>query len=849
MKKKLWAIVLTVAVLCGSLSFAAASDEVTIKLFYERTDGEYAMWSVWMWPAGKDGKAYPLNEEDGKMVATAVFNAGTESVGYIVRKGEWEKKDIDKDQFIDISGVVAGTVSVYVQSGVEGASIILGDDISQGIVVKAAKANGSAVIVEMTAALPAAKATDFEVLEKDGGKLEIAGIEQNAEVITVFVAQELDMTKPYTIGFEGVQYNIIMPNVFSTEAFEQKYTYIGDDLGATWAQERTAFRVWAPTADAVKVNLYKSGDASADDLIEAIDMAADISGTWVAEKTGDLNGVYYTYAVQVSGAVNEACDPYARATGVNGERAMVIDLQSANPEAWENDRNPNAGMNVTDMTIYELHVRDFSFDENSGMANKGKYLAFTEAGTTNSAGNPTGVDYLKDLGITHLHLLPVFDFGSIDESQPEKDQFNWGYDPKNYNTPDGSYATNPFDGAVRVNEFKQMVQSLHNNGISVVMDVVYNHTYNTEFCFNKIVPGYFYRINENGVYSGGSGCGNDVATERAMVRKFIVDSVLYWVREYHIDGFRFDLVGLIDVDTMNEIRAEVNKIDPSIIIYGEGWSMNTDVTKPGVVLATQPNSAKTEGIAYFSDNIRDAIKGSVFDAKDKGYVNGSNSRIEEIKNGIFANPTWAKNPQQVVNYTSCHDNLTLWDKIASSNPEDSVEMRIKQNNLAAAIVFTSQGIPFMHAGEEILRTKLNADGSFNGNSYAASSDLNSLKWDDLNEESHKQVHDYYKGLIQLRKSREALRMTTAEEAAERIEILEVTDSGIITYLIDGSRPNAMLVAYNPTRESTDVALPEGVWDILVNDVKAGDTYIDTVSDTAQVAAISCMVLEKVQLAR
>ena len=860
MKTRFWAFVLAAMMLatvfCGSFGGSVVAEtqgSITVRLCYERADGEYADWTVWMWPAGGDGKSYNLEEEDGRMVATAEFSAGTERVGYIVRRGNWLEKDIEKDQFIDVSGITGGVVNAYVKSRVEGAAIDF-EDVVRGVAVKSARADGDVVVVEMTGELPNVLTKSsvgigpFEVMDASGRKLEITDLYffWSEGIVRVMLDEKLDLNNQYILKFEGAEYKVIMPNVFSTDAFEAEYTYDGDDLGATWSAEKTTFRVWAPTAKSVTVNLYESGDASADDLLEALGMAEDVNGTWIAEMAEDLNGVYYTYSIEVAGATNEACDPYARAVGVNGDRAMVIDLSSTNPAGWEADGNPNAGMSVADMVVYELHVRDFSYDESSGMENKGKYLAFTETGTTNSSGQPTGIDYLKDLGITHLHLLPVFDFGSIDESKPETDQFNWGYDPKNYNTPEGSYATDPFDGAVRVNEFKRMVQSLHNNGVSVVMDVVYNHTYNTNFCFNKIVQGYFYRIDENGVYSSGSGCGNDVATERAMVRKFIVDSILYWVNEYHIDGFRFDLVGLIDIDTMNEVRAEVNKIDPSILIYGEGWTMNTAVTKPGVTLATQPNSAKTEGIAYFSDNIRDAIKGSVFNATEKGYVNGSNARIEEIKRGIHGLPSWAKNPEQVVNYTSCHDNLTLWDKIASSNPKDSVEDRIKQNNLAAAIVFTSQGIPFIHAGEELLRTKLNDDGTFNGNSYASSSALNSIKWDDLNDDRYQRVHDYYRGLIKLRKSFEAFRMTSAEETTSRIEILTGTEPGVIAYTIDGGTSDAMLVVYNPNRESTEITLPEGEWHVYANGLQAGNEVIDIVSGFVAVSPISCMVLSKLE---
>ncbi|MCL2718685.1 MAG: type I pullulanase [Lachnospiraceae bacterium] len=842
----IWALCLAVVMVVIMLPVnnvpVMANGDITVRLFYERADGVYDDWDVWMWAAGVAGDAYSFEEEDGKVAATAVFAAGIDNIGFIVRRGDWVEKDITNDQFIEIAGVVSGTVNFYVESGVSGGTLVFGDDVVQGVVIRSAKGDSDVIIVQMTSALTDGEANALEVFDADGTKMGIASIENNDKTITIMLTQELDLYKSYFVRFEGEDYHVSQPNVFSTAAFEEEFHYAGNDLGATWSEAQTNFRVWAPTASSVALNLYESGYINSDDLIETIAMTADVNGTWIAEKEGNLHGIYYTYSVAVGGNINEACDPYARAVGVNGDRAMVINLSLTNPEGWENDKNPNAGMPVNDMIIYELHVRDFSFEESSGMVNKGKYLAFTETGTTNPAGKPTGVDYLRNLGITHLHLLPVYDFATIDETRLDEDQFNWGYDPKNYNVPEGSYSTDPFNGEVRINEFKQMVQALHNNGISVVMDVVYNHTYNADYCFNKIVPGYFYRINEDGSFSNGSGCGNDVASERSMVRKFIVDSVVYWANEYNIDGFRFDLAGLTDIDTMNEIRAELDKIDPSIVMYAEGWAMDTAVTKPNVLLATQWNSVHTPGIAYFSDNIRDGIRGHVFNPAEKGYVNGSNARINEVRDGIFGLPGWAVCPTQVVNYVSAHDNHTLWDKIASSNPEDSFEDRIRQNNLAAAIVFTSQGITFIHAGEEMLRTKLNDDGTFNGNSYKSSSSLNSLKWDDLNDDNYLGVHDYYQGLIELRKSRPGFRMNTADDSRSRIEIVAETDEGVIAYTIDSGTSDAIFVIYNPTREVAEVKLPTGEWSVFLNDQQAGNQVIEKISGSAFVNPISAMVL-------
>ena len=383
-----------------------------------------------------------------------------------------------------------------------------------------------------------------------------------------------------------------MADIYSTPDFETAFTYQGNDLGAVWTREKTTFRLWAPTAHAVSLNLYRSGNPGCDDLIEKCSMVSAENGTWIAEKAGDLNGVYYTFEVRIGTYTAEACDPYAKTTGVNGQRAMVIDLDSTDPVGWQEDCDPNAGITFTDAVIYELHVRDLSMDESSGIKNKGKFLGIIETGTKTPSGIPTGLDHIKDLGITHLHLLPIYDFGSVDEAHPEKPQFNWGYDPVNFNVPEGSYSTDPFNGAVRVREMKEMVKGLHDNGISVIMDVVYNHVYNEKtFCFNRLVPNYFSRVT-NGVFSNGSSCGNDTASERSMVHKYIVDSVCYWADEYHIDGFRFDLVGLLDVDTINDIVASVHKTHPNVIFYGEGWTLNTKTVKQ-CILATQSHADLT----------------------------------------------------------------------------------------------------------------------------------------------------------------------------------------------------------------------------------------------------------------
>ena len=632
---------------------------------------------------------------------------------------------------------------------------------------------------------------------------------------------------------------------FSSAEFEAKYTYHGDDLGAVWTPEATTFRLWAPTAAAVKLNLYKSGTEGTDDLIERIEMTSDINGTWVAAKSGDLNGVYYTYLVDVNGKSVEACDPYARTTGVNGKRAMVIDLTSTNPEGWENDTDPNAALGITDSVIYELHVRDLSINGSSGIQAKGKYLGLIEEGTATPTGIPTGLDHMKSLGITHLHILPMYDYGSVDESRLDEPQFNWGYDPVNFNVPEGSYSTDPFHGEVRVKEVKQMVKGLHDHGISVVMDVVYNHVYDAEtFCFNQIVPVYFSRTDASGKYSNASACGNDTASERSMVKKYIVDSVKYWADEYHIDGFRFDLVGLIDTDTINAVVSEVHKTHPNVIFYGEGWSMESLITKPGYHMTTQGNSHHVPGFAFFSDTIRDVLKGSVFENTEKGFVSGEKMPKKLLDQCFMGCPDWCGTPAQSVNYVSCHDNNTLIDRISLSTPECSREDRVKMNNLAAAFVLTSQGVPFFQAGEEFLRSKPLPEGGYEHNSYVSPDSINAIRWDCLNTEECMQTMRYYQGLIQLRKAHPALRLTDSDEIAKVVKPLELRDDHAVAYHICGKGAEDMILIFNANHHSIDVSLPAGSWNVCVNGKQAGVTNLGCVKKNVTVDSISPMVLIK-----
>ena len=644
--------------------------------------------------------------------------------------------------------------------------------------------------------------------------------------------------------------------VFSTKEFEEANYYQGDDLGAVWTIEETRFRVWAPTAEQVVLHLYRTGDQ--DDLFQNYVLKKAARGTWVAVSPGNQNGIYYTYSVTVDGETYETVDPYARAVGVGGRRGMIIDLVSTNPGGFAKEKKPEL-VHSTDAVIYELHIRDFSIDPSSGMNHKGKYLAFTEKGTTNSNPDITGVDYLKELGITHVHLLPAFDYKSVDETRLSEPQYNWGYDPLNYNVPEGSYSTDPYHGEVRIIEFKQMVQALHQSGIRVIMDVVYNHMMDhIDSNFNRIVPGYYYRLTPEGYFSNASGCGNETASERAMMRKFIIDSVLYWTKEYHIDGFRFDLMGVHDIKTMNELRKALNEVEPGLLIYGEGWTGGMS-TLPDWDRATKENIRHMDkAIAAFNDNLRDGIKGSTFEHKQKGFITGREGMEDTIKFGVaaatqhdwidyskvlYSNSPWANEPTQVINYASAHDNLTLWDKITLSTQGDSREDRIKMNLLSAAIILTSQGIPFFQAGEEFLRSKpLNKEGTqFDDNSYSSTDTVNSLKWNSITD--NKEVVDYYRGLIAFRRTHSALRMTTTQEVEANLRFLKWLDPNLIAFIISNPIEGELCVIYNANRYEKLVHVPEGEWKIYIKGNRAGTEILDTnTGGIVTIEPISAMVM-------
>lgn len=858
-----------------------AAGKTLIVHYGGRADDNYEGWNLWLWEEGKDGQQVDFTDtDDYGQVAVYQTNRTPASIGFIVRLNQWEDKDIADDRFVTMDG---DTVEIWLTSGEaeyatqapDGAATYDLQALEEARLhvyeeADAAKLNihyynfaqsYSKDTIEAYAWAGTEVGGSYPYVETDdeGNAYPVAQVEiVNDKEITLIMEEELALSKAYSVnrqGYEGC--SVSMDKIIGSTYFDEELAYDGDDLGAVYTKEKTTFRIWAPTAVEVSLNLYEQGDG--DNLMETIPMTADVKGTWVCEKTGDLNGVYYTYSVKIGNKVNEVVDLYARSAGVNGNRGEILDLEATNPDGFDADVRP-AFSNATDAVIYELHIRDLSSDASSGIQNTGKFLGLTERGTKNSEGLATGLDHILDLGVTHVQILPSYDYATVDETKLDTAQFNWGYDPKNYNIPEGSYSTDPYHGEVRVNEMKQMIQTLHANGIRVNMDVVYNHTYNlADSWFQKTVPDYYYRKNGDN-YSNGSGCGNETASERAMMRKYIVDSVVYWATEYHVDGFRFDLMGVHDLDTMKAVREALDQVDPSIMVYGEGWT-GGESALPAAQQATKNHIYQLDRVGAFSDDIRDGIKGNVFDSLDKGFVSGKEGMEESIKFGVVAatphpqvmiskndkkSTNWSGQPGQSINYISCHDNLTFWDKLAISNADDSEADRVKMNKLGSAIILTSQGVPFMQAGEEMLRSKPNekSESGFDENSYCSPDATNSIKWD--NKGNVIDTYEYYKGLIVFRKAHSALRMTTATDIQNTLTFMSGLDANVVAYTIKGEAQGEtaqnIAVIYNGNPDAVTVNLPAGTWDICVNGEKAGCESLGTAEGSVTVEGISAMVL-------
>ncbi|MCX7920502.1 MAG: type I pullulanase [Clostridia bacterium] len=655
----------------------------------------------------------------------------------------------------------------------------------------------------------------------------------------------VDKAVKFTIdGYQGEGRPALSGAVFTSKEFEDAYVYEGDDLGITYSKDKTSFRLWAPLAEKVVLMTYKDGDPDSKEAGTPYEMKKDVKGTWVATVNGDLNGTFYTYKVTNYGTEIEAGDPYAIAVGVNGDRSAVVDISTTNPEGWDKDKRPAFSGNPTDAVVYELHIRDLSMHKDSGIKNKGKYVQFTEEGTKGPKGVTTGIDHLKELGITHLHLLPSYDYASIDEKTLDKNNFNWGYDPENYNVPEGGYSTDPYKPEVRIKEYKQMVQALHKNGIRVIFDAVYNHTFdNFTAKLHRIVPGYYYRMAEDGTFLNGTGVNSETASERKMFHKYMVKSFSYWVKEYHIDGFRVDLMGIHDQNTMNEVRKALTEIDPTIMIFGEGWDMGN---LPRDQRAIQPFAEKMPGIGFFNDNVRDNLKGSYADETDHGYIDGRRNAELDVIQGVAGGIRYSDivkdynfAPGQSMNYVANHDNNTLWDKLLAANPKASTEDLKKMHKLANTVVFTSQGVSYLHAGEEFLRTKGGDE-----NSFVSPDSVNQFDWERKAE--NLDTVEYYKGLIELRKTHPAFRMPTVDLIKQNLSFVSAPRNTVAFVLKNNANGDSwknIFVAYNSNKTPVTVKVPTASWNVVVKDGKAGVATLETVNTSSvTVDSMSAIVM-------
>ena len=763
---------------------AALPDTVHLTVHYQRTNADYKDWNVYLW------KDLPGSSNDKEVSAAGVAFTGQDDFGVIA------KMDVTSLATFDQLGIIIRKGSWVEKEGSIDRFITTFDS------------NGNA-----------------EVWIRQGDK-------------TIYTA----------LPTVAIPTNpaLLQAKLFDSPEFAAKYTYSGNDLGNTYSKSETKFRVWAPTASKVSLVTFPTLDA-ATSAAKEIPMSADINGTWVSTISGDQNGLAYVYRVTVDGSTNDAVDPYVRATTINGVRGVVVDLSQTNPVGW-NAAKPKFSGNPTDASIYELHVRDLSIDATSGIptAHQGKYLAFTDT-KSNYKGTPTGISHIKSLGVTHVELLPIFDYQSVDEAAPS---FNWGYDPQNFNVPEGSYATDPAKPTNRIIELKSAIQAMHNQGLRVIMDVVYHHVYNAStFSESLIVPGYFLRTDSSGDLTNGSGVGNDVADERSMVAKFVTDSFKYWTGEYHLDGFRIDQMGQMSIPTIKQVRKDLTAIDATILMLGEGWYGQSSL--PSSNAATQTNIAQIPGVAAFNDQIRDGIKGSVFETTGKGLVTGAFARALDVKAGIVGNTSYngflsnawtTSSPGQSINYVESHDNQTLFDKLTSSTSGASAATLTKLDQLSAAIVFLSQGVPFIQAGQEFLRSK-----GGNGNSYNSSDAVNSLKWNMLN--TNMSTNNFYKGLLSIRNSHPAFRLKTSAEIKTNLSFLPTLD-GVIAYQIDGAKSKdswkKIVVAFNATTTAQPITLPaSGNWSIVVNGSKAGIKALSTTKGAKVILpAQSALVLEQ-----
>ncbi|WP_443662107.1 type I pullulanase [Clostridium sp.] len=834
----------------------AQSGKTSIIIHYAKSSDNNSKWKIWLWPENKDGAKFDFISKDSfGQVCETEFDGDINKLGFIVYTNQWDK-DTNNDRFI--TKFKNGVGEVWINGGDPKVYYSLAQATKAKVVITPGKNANKPntfisaklddlknIAIETKVSFPFASADAQDFIVKSNGKaLKINKVTSNkvtsgvTTVANIELSDNVKLNEKLTISMKNfAEKEVVFGNVMRSASFEKMFNYEGTDLGNTYSTSKTSFRVWAPTANDVTLVTYKHWN---DKTGTEIKMNKSEKGTWTFDLNGNQSDIFYTYKVNIKGVWNEAVDPYARSVAANGDKGAVVDLKKTDPKIWKPTEKPDFS-NLTDAIIYELHVRDFSIDSNSGIKNKGKFLAFTELGTKGSDGNTTGIDYIKALGVTHVELMPVFDYSTVNETS-NKPQFNWGYNTKNYNAPEGSYSTNPYNPITRVKELKQAVQALHDNGLRVNIDVAYDHMYSgAKSNFNKIVPGYYFRTNSNE-----SGYGNTIASENVMARKFIVDSVVYWAKEYNLDGFKFDQMGLIDVATMNEVRKKLSNINPSILILGDGADKGTTLS-PDAKANTQ-NASKMTEISQFNDEIRDGLIGSVFSPKAKGFVNGALHKETDVKKGIVGGIDYSNiietygdiEPVQVVNYAEAHANNTLWDKLGLTNVNDSNEIKIKMHKMTDSMILTSQGIPFFQAGQEFLRTKAGVK-----NSYKASDNVNKIDW--TRESKNIETVDYFKGLIELRKAHPAFRMTSADMIKKNLKFLVVPENVVayeMNYNANMDSWAHIVVAFNANREEKIVKLSKkGTWNIVVDGEKSGVKTIKQFSgDSLVVPALSSIVV-------
>lgn len=847
--RKFLLISVVISLISPPLQSIAAPDKVVLTVHYKRLGGDYAGWNLWLWKNSDDntkdvavsnsGVALDGDDAFGKKVTLTIDGMSAfKDIGIIVRLNDWAQKDVSEDRFITKFDS-AGKAEIWLVQGDK--TIYYEEPALKARMIAATFTDFRQLEVQISEDTSLKSGPNDFTLSNGPKVLSVRALNGN-ENATTFLELTLDsdaqIDTNYTLSHPKFGAILVDNNkIYDSKTFIEKYTYTGDDLGATYTKAKTSFRLWAPTARSVSLITYANSGATTG---TSLAMRSDEKGTWVAELAGDKDGLVYTYKVEVGGNLSEVVDPYARAVTVNGKRGVVVDLTSTNPTRWISEK-PTFSGKPTDAIFYELHIRDLSMDSSAPFPKdaRGKYTAFNFTNLKGRSGQPVGVAAIKDLGVTHVQLLPIYDFASVDESDPS---FNWGYDPQNYNAPEGSYSTDPTDPKKRIVELKGAIQSLQDQGLRVVMDVVYNHVYEARsFSQNQIIPGYWFRTDSSGNLTNGSGCGNDVASERPMVRKFIVDSVKYWASEYHLSGFRFDLMGLLDRTTMKQVRAELSAIDPSIIVIGEGWNMGS---LPNSQKASQSNIEELPGISVFNDQIRDGVKGSVFSSTEPGWATGSFSRANNVKAGIVGNTNFGKgilntfttaDPGQSVNYVEAHDNNTLQDKLLLSTGKASSVTVSKLHRFAGSIPLLAQGLPFIHAGQEFQRSK-----GGDSNSYQSGDVVNSLKWNLV--ATNATTRNYYKGLIALRKAHPAFRISDAATVKSAINFLKTNDQ-VIAYSIDGKSVGdswgSIVVIHNASSKAQRVTLPSsGAWKVVVEGDKAGVKTLGSVSGGTTINALA-----------